>query len=598
MLSVRINKIKSFIANPLNIIGILALAGLTYTILIPLFQMLKTTFLWSQADIRMAAQAQPGKLTLYHWARIFFSDMSQSLFYGPMRNTLAIGAAASAISLIIGSGLAWLVTRTNLLFKKTVSFLVLVPYLLPAWMYSMTWLNIFKNDKLGGSAGIWQALFHVNLPDWISYGFVPIVASLSIHDSVYFYLIVGAALSAMNSQLEEAASIAGANRRQILMKITLPLILPAILSAFILIFSKAISSFSVPELLGVPVNFHTVATMLYSSMRLRMQAEANALGSILIIVSMLTIFLNQKMTGRGKSFVTVSGKDSLNRLNGLGRWRLPASFLVLAGLLLIAVVPLLLILLQTFLLQEGNYSINNLTWHYWFGESIYQINAGEPGLFRNENLLLGLRNSLSIAFVASIIAALLGLLLGYLIINRKEKPVSRLIEHVSFLPYLIPGFSLSTIYITMFAKPTWLVPTLYGSLALLILITVVKELPFTTRAGISSMIQIGEELEEAAKISGASWFSRFRRLILPLNKKMIFSSFLLVFIGAMKELELIIMLVTPKTETLTTLTFDYAEKGYTQLTDAVLAFIILIIIFIYFVLTTIGKADLSKGIGG
>src|SRR5690625_5843489 len=109
----------------------------------------------------------------------------------------------------------------------------------------------------------------------------------------------------------------------------------------------------------------------------------------------------------------------------------------------------------------------------------------------------------------------------------------------------------------MYSKPTLLLPSLYGTLTILILITVVKELPFAARAGTSTMIQIGGELEEAAKVSGASWFKRFTKVLLPLSRKGLLTGFILVFISGMKELDLIIMLVTPATSTLTTLTFDF-----------------------------------------
>ena len=111
-------------------------------------------------------------------------------------------------------------------------------------------------------------------------------------------------------------------------------------------------------------------------------------------------------------------------------------------------------------------------------------------------------------------------------------------------------------------------------------------------------MQVGGELEEAAQMNGASWWTRFKRILLPLNRKSLLSAFLIVFIGAMKETELIIMLVTPRTETLTTLTFDYVEKGYTQLTNVVLMIMIGIVITVYALATRYGKADLTTGIGG
>lgn len=192
----------------------------------------------------------------------------------------------------------------------------------------------------------------------------------------------------------------------------------------------------------------------------------------------------------------------------------------------------------------------------------------------------------------------MGLIFGYVISKGRKALSSRLVEQLSFMPYLIPGISFAAIYLSMFAQPHFLLPALYGTLSIVILITIVKELPFATRSGTSTMLQISGELEEAAKLHGASFMLRFFRIMLPLSRKGLISAFLLLFISAMKELDLIILLVTPKTSTLTTLTFRYAEKGYQQYADAIVIIIIALIMITHFVATKWGKADLSKGIGG
>lgn len=592
------NGMLNWLRSPIHLIGLAALLFLAYTIAWPVLKILYTTFLWRQQDVRLTGEANPGHFTLYHWTRVLASDMSMNLFYKPILNSLGVGFAVSALSMLIGCGLAWLVVRTNVPWKKTIAFLAVIPYLLPSWIISQAWLTFFKNDKIGGTTGIMEALFHVSPPDWLSYGFVPIVVSLSIHDSVFFFLIVGAALSSMNSQLEEAASVTGAARWTILRRIVFPLVMPSILSGFILIFTKAISSYGVPALLGTPVNFYMISTMLYSSMRSRLTTEANVLSLTLMLISMLTIYLNQRVVGRRKSFVTVTGKDSARTLTSLGRWRYPAAGTAAVVMILISVVPLLVLLFQSFMLKEGVYSLSNFTAHYWWGGSDPNINTGEKGVLQNNIFMLALKNSLYIAGAASVIAAVIGLILGYVVARGRQSWIGRMVDQVSFLPYLIPGISLAAIYISMFAKPTLIIPALYGTITLLILITVVKELPFTVKAGSASMLQIGKELEEAAQISGASWFTRFRRILLPLNRKSLMSAFLLVFIGAMKEMELIILLITPRTETLTTITFYYAEKGYEQLTNVILMIIIAIVITVYFLAVKFGKADLTQGIGG
>lgn len=592
------NRMYNWLRNPVHLIGIAALFLLSYTIIWPVMRIVSTTFFWRQQDARLTGEANPGHFTLYHWERVLASDMSYSLFYKPIMHSLSVGFAVSALSMVLGCGLAWLVVRTNMPLKKTITFLAVIPYLLPSWILSQAWLTFFKNGKIGGTPGILQSLLHVSLPDAVSYGFVPIVITMSIHDSVFFFLLVGAALSSMNSQLEEAASVTGARRLTILRRIVFPLVMPSILSGFILIFTKAISSYGVPALLGAPVNFHMISTMLYSSMRSRLTTEANVLSLTLMLISMLTIYMNQRVIGRRRSFVTVTGKDSAKTLTPLGKWKHPVAVTTVIVMTLTALVPLLILLLQSFMLKEGNYSLSNLTMHYWSGGSDPDINTGEKGVLRNPIFKLALRNSLYIAGIAAVMAAVIGLILGYVVTRSKQSWLGRAVDQVSFLPYLMPGISLAAIYISMFAKPTLFIPALYGTITLLIVITVVKELPFTVKAGSASMMQIGRELEEAAQIGGASWFTRFWRILLPLNRKSLVSAFLLVFISAMKEMELIILLVTPRTETLTTLTFYYAEKGYEQLTNVILMMIIAIVIVVYIVAVRFGKADLTQGIGG
>ncbi|SFI80365.1 iron(III) transport system permease protein [Paenibacillus sp. UNC496MF] len=593
-----LNRALDWLRHPVHAIGTAALLFLAYTVVWPVLRIACTTFVWRQQDVRLTEAANPGHFTLYHWTRVLASDMSASLFYKPILNSLAVGAAVSALSLALGCGLAWLVTRTDMPLKRTISFLAVIPYLLPAWILSQAWLTFFKNGRIGGTPGILQSLLHVSPPDWLSYGFVPIVVSLFLHDSVFFFLIVGAALNAMNGQLEEAASVAGARRLTVLRRIVLPLVLPSILSGFILIFTKAIGAYGVPALLGTPVDFYMISTMLYSSMRSRLTTEANVLSLTLMLISMLAIYLNQRAVGRRRSYVTVTGKGAARTLTPLGAWRKPAAAAAGLAMAAVAVVPLLVLLAQSFMLKEGHYGFGNLTAHYWWGGSDPDINTGEKGVMRNPIFLLALRNSLYIAGAASVIAAVAGLVLGYVAARGRHTWLGRAVDQASFLPDLIPGISLAALYISMFAKPTLFIPALYGTISLLVLITVVKELPFTVKAGGAAMMQIGAELEEAAQIGGASWFMRFRRILLPLTRKSLVSTFLLVFIGAMKEMELIIMLVTPRTETLTTLTFYYAEKGYEQLTNVILMIIIAIVIAVYAIAVKFGKADLTQGIGG
>lgn len=579
--------IRKKIKNPIVLLTIVILAFLIYTIIFPLGEIIVSTFMNVKGEDGFSVQG---------WKSVFASDISQALLYSPISQTFQIGIFVSILSLILGSLLAWLVIRTDLKFKKMISFLLILPYMLPSWFNAFVWLIIFKNDRIGGQAGLIQAIFNVSPPDWLSYGAVPIILSLSTHYYIFAFLLVGAALSSINSDVEEGAKILGAKTWKILRKITFPLVLPAIVSAFILIFSKSIGSFGVPALLGLPVRYYTLSTMIYSNISTGQQVFGYILSLVLIISAIVVIYFNQKMISR-RNYTTIGGKGSKHKLIKLGKWRLVTNIAIWLFIFCLSILPVILLGIQTLLLKDGVYSLDNLTLHYWTGQSDPTIGNGIQGVLQNDRIFSAFKNTIVISLFAALIAAFIGLIIGYLITRNKQKWQFRLMDQLSFLPILIPSIAFSAIYLSMFSKPTLFLPSLYGTMAILILITVVSELPLTTRTGTSSMIQIGNELEEAGSVLGASWLTRFRKIIMPLSKKGLLSGFILVFISAMKELDLLIMLVTPNTMTLTTYTFDLQEQGYTQTANAVVFIIVMSIILVYIAVTVFGKIDITKGIG-
>lgn len=575
------------IQNPTFILAFVLLAFLIYTIIFPLGEIITSTFTNTKGENGYSIQG---------WKSVFASDISQALLYSPIVETFKIGILVSILSLGLGSLLAWIVIRTDIKHKKAISFLLILPYMLPSWFNAFVWLTIFKNDRIGGRSGLIQSLFHISPPDWLSYGAVPIILSLSAHYYIFAFLLVGAALSSINSDIEEGATILGAKNWKILRKITFPLVLPAIVSAFILIFSKSIGSFGVPALLGLPVRYYTLSTMIYSNISTGQSVFGYILSIVLIISAIIVIYFNQKVISR-RNYTTISGKGSKHKLVSLGKWRFLTSMSIWVFIFCLSILPVIILGIQTLLLKDGIYRLDNLTLHYWLGQSDPTIGNGIQGVLKNDRIFSSFKNTVVISFFAGLFAALIGLVIGYLITRNKQRWTFKLMDQLSFLPILIPSIAFSAIYLSMFSKPGLLLPSLYGTMAILILITVVSELPLTTRTGTSSMIQIGNELEEAGSVLGASWFTRFRKIIMPLTKKGLLSGFILVFISAMKELDLLIMLVTPKTMTLTTYTFDLQEQGYTQTANAIVFIIVMSIILVYAAVTFFGKVDITKGIG-
>ncbi len=583
------NRLRNYLRRPHIIISLVLLFILLFIVIIPFVKMIGDSFIWHFTDTRLSKDARPGHFTLFHWIRIFSSRITRNVLLRPLWNSLSTSLGVSIFAILIGSLLAWLVTRTDLPLRKFVAAAAVLPYVIPSYIHALAWLNLFKNDRIGGAAGLFQYLFGVSPPNWLSYGFFPIVFTLSLHYFPYAFLLVSAALSSMDSRLEESGEILGASQSYILRRITFPLVIPAILSSFILTFSRALGIFGTPYFLGSPVRFFTLSTQIYSNIINRVPAVGYILAFMLIGISSSVIYINQRIIGKRKSFVTIAGKGFRRSITPLGRMKAPLFAVVVLLIIISVLMPLILIVWQTLTLYPDDYSLKNLTILFWIGRGGTDFAEGEAGILRNLSIIRAAWNSIKLALVACLVSGFLGIFIGYAVVKGRNTRLSNTVEQLSFLPYLVPGIAFGALYLSLFTRKIGPIPALYGTFFLVALVCIAKNLPFTGRAGITSMLQIGSELEEASEISGARWSMRFRRIILPLSIHGALSGFILVFITVMRELSLIILLVTPETRTLTTMTFRYQEQGYTQFSSAISVLIIIIVIAGEFISRKMGK---------
>jgi iron(III) transport system permease protein len=265
--------------------------------------------------------------------------------------------------------------------------------------------------------------------------------------------------------------------------------------------------------------------------------------------------------------------------------------------ILVIAVPLGLLIYSTLMLQDGNYSLSNLSLQHWIGERGTIYNHGEPGVLRNPKIYKTAWNSIRLSIWTAFFTALLGILLGYAIVKGRGTRLSKLVEQLAFVPYVIPGIAFGAVYIAMFIKPLGPIPALYGTFALLVVVSVAKHIPYSSRSGVSAMMQVGRELEEAAQISGASVWRRFQRIIFPLTSSGFVSGFLLTFITTMRELSLIILLVTPETQVLASQTMFYIENGDGQMANVVILILIALVAVGNFIISRFRGGSLKKGLG-
>ncbi len=597
------NQIENVLKNPYNIMVVISVIMMVYLIVIPLFQMIVQTLTLAEADVARVEGGREGMATLYYWKRVMTSSIANKMLWTPLGNSLVIAVSVAVLGITLGSVLAWLMVRSDLPHKKFFSLALIIPYMIPSWCKSMAWLTIFKNERVGGAAGVLGYL-GIQTPDWLAYGPVAIIAVLVIHYYAYAYLLVSAALGSINSELEEMGSILGAGKARILRKITFPLVLPAILSAVIMTFSKAMGTFGVPSMLGLKIGYYTVSTTMYNSIQNGQNRVAFAISLILIGIASLSVFLNQKAIGTRKSYSTIGGKGGRTNPIPLGKWRPVITGLLYAFIAVAVVIPVVIPLYQSFMLEAGNYGLDNLTLHYWIGGSVPTIDQGEPGIFKNPQFLKYVGNTLKLVILTSLFATVLGQLIGYINSRGRKLFSGKLVEQLVFIPYLIPSIAFGAMYLALFATAKkvemfgyriTLVPSLYGTFALLVLIAVVKNLPFASRAGTSNMLQISTELEEAAQIANAGFFKRFFRIIFPLSKGGMISGFMLVFISIMKELDLIVILMTPSQQTLPYMAYSYTAENLIQLSSAVTIVMFILVFFVYWFANTFTDADITKG---
>ena len=588
------NLILNVLKNPFNMVVLVSLIILFCLIIIPLLTMISSTFTLAQGELRRV-QGHVGDFTLYYWKYILTGTMANAVLWGPLKNSFVCGFFTVLVSVPLGSVLAWLMIRTDIPGKKILGLLVTVPYMIPSWTKALAWLAMFRNSTSGANGFL--AGMGIPVPDWLAYGPIAIVLCMSMHYYAFSYIMVSGALRSINSELEEMGEIQGASKAQILRHITLPLILPSVLSATVMTISKSIGTYGVPANLGNRIGYYTLATKMRNFIDQGPQAVGYAMSIVLVLLAAVIIFSNQRIVGVRKSYATVSGKGGRATLMPLGKAKKPLMAFLMVFLFLAMVVPFVVLIMETFQITTGaGYGLDNLTLYNWIGKSgqIAKYTNYE-GIFRNPKFFSAFWNTIRLTLIGSIITAICGQFLGYISSRGRGKWYGDLTEQMVFVPYLMSGIAFSTMYFSMFSRPHFggLMPSLYGTFTLIVLTSVVKHFPFASKSGTANMLSISVELEEAADIAGASFWKRMSSIIVPLAKNGFISGFMLTFISIAKELDLVIIMMTPSTQTMSYLAFTYSQEGYNQMSDAVSVCVLVFILVCYTVANRFG-ADLNK----
>jgi iron(III) transport system permease protein len=391
-----------------------------------------------------------------------------------------------------------------------------------------------------------------------------------LHYSPMAFLLMTAAFRAMDPSLEESATMSGANVFQVLWRITLKLAWPAIFATFLILFVRAIESFEVPALLGLPVGIQVFTSSIYQAVH-RYPSQiglASTYAITLLLITTIGIYFISKLSSSGSKYATMTGKGFRPRLIDLGRWRWVAAGVFLLYFSLIVVLPFMVLLwssLQKFYAVPSMEALKNLTL------DPYRFVLSYPNLGRSvwNSLLLSFGSATLIMLVTSVICW---------IVVKTKLPGRWLLDNLASLPMVFPGLVLGLALMIFYLNVDIGV---YGTMWILFIAYVTRFMPYGLRFNTTSMLQIHKELEESAAMSGASWGTTFRRIILPLLKPGLVAGWIYIMIVSIRELSSSILLYSPGTEVISIIIWELWENGqYVELSALGVLFILFLFVLV------------------
>lgn len=522
-------------------------------------------FLLWQSFFTPQSAARAAQFTLGNYQQAYGSAQTWVLFW----TSLKFGAGTALLAFVIGTALAWMNERTNTPFKALFFALSLIPLVIPGILFTVSWI-LLGSPKIGL---INLALQKVLGTDWVFinvYSLWGMIWVDALHYSPMAFLLMTAAFRAMDPALEESAVMSGASVWQVLRKVTLPLVWPAIFATLLILFVRAIESFEVPALLGLPVGIHVFTSAIYQAVH-RYPSEiglASAYAVTLLLITTVGVYFQSILSSRGNRYATMTGKGFRPRQIDLGAWRYLAVAVFLVYFLLIVVLPFAVLLWSSF---QKFYSVPSMAAVQRMSLEPYRTVLEHPGLWRSvwNSLALALGSATLIMLVTSVICW---------IVVKTRLPGRWLLDNIASLPMVFPGIVLGLSLMILYLH----IPVgVYGTIWILLIAYVTRFLPYGLRYNTTSMLQIHKELEESAAMSGATWTTTFRRIILPLLKPGLVAGWIYIMIVSIRELSSSILLYSPGNEVLSILIWELWENGqYVELSALGVMFIIALLVLV------------------
>ena len=494
-------------------------------------------------------------------------------------NTLLVAALATALAVIVGFAMGWILSRTNVPGRAALEQLMAMPYYVTPLMGALAWALI-ASPSSGFVNQVWRALggdgylVDINTPWGIAW-------VMALFEGSVAFVMIGAVMKSMDPAMEEASQVLGGGRIRTMLRITLPLVLPGVLGAAVFVFAEMLGSFSAALVLGLPNRFYVVTTAMYQlvSQYPPRFPTAAAMGVSLFAVMFTMVWIYRRIVSAG-TYVTITGKAFRPRAMDVGGLRWPFLGLCIAYLAVAVILPVLTIAyasfqrLTTAFPRAANFTLDN---------------------YRTALSLDAVRSALGNSLLLGVGTATIGvLLMGYLswLIYRSRLPGAGVIEYVLMFPQAVPRLVFA--FGMLWAWLIFPIP-IYGTLWLLLIAYLTVFLPLGLRTISGVILQIDRSLEESAQMCGASWGYRLRTVTMPLLKPGLIAAWLLLFIASVRELGASILLMGPKAKVITPAIVESWFSTSTELTAAMALLQTVAVVAALLVLFAVARRAVQQG---
>lgn len=545
-------------------VGLLTLL-LIWLIMVPL-----AVVIWGA--FRDGQPGQAGEYTLMKFVAAYQGTLLQTI-----GNTLIFALGSAFLCLAIGTFLAWVTERTNVPLRPLIYAISLFPLIAPGVLMASAWVLVL-HPKIGIINVAAQSFFGIDGVVFNGYSMAGMIWAQAMDQISLPFLLMAAAFRSMDPSLEEASAVAGARLGTIVRTVTLPLLLPAVLAVFLLVFVRAIESFDVPAVLGVPAGIPVFATQVFLAVWDVPQDYnvASAFGVGYLLISLFLLYLYHRATRMSERYVTVTGKAFRPRRMQLGRWRWPISLLSLLLLILGVGLPVFVFLWTSFV---QFYQIPSLAQLSHFSLDNYRA------IFELPNTAQSIYNTLLVGISSSLIIVLLAAIISWIVIRSRIKG-RKFLDFLSFSPIAIPGTVMGLALLWLYL----VVPIpIYATIWILILAFVGKYITVAVRSTHASLQQISVELEEVSTVSGASWGRTFRSVVLPLMAPGLVVAFIYSLSLTFKVLSMPILLGSVDTKLMSVMIYNLYEDGQYPMLSALGVILLLIVLSLSIIGAYIGK---------